>query len=383
MALREHQVKALNSMKNGCILCGGVGTGKSRTALAYYQKHHMGDPVLVVTTAKKRDSLEWEGEFLEMGLAGVERVVDSWNNIKKHQDKRGWFIIFDEQRVVGSGAWVKAFLKMAKVNSWVLLSATPGDVWMDYAPVFIANGFYKNKTEFTQQHVVYNNYGGFPTIDRYVGTRKLERLRQDVLVFMPFERSTTRHEVVLQVPYDEKKTRELLKTRWNPYKDDLVGNAGELCYVMRRITNEEPKRLEHVVDIAKKHGRLIVYYNFDYELRLLRSMQKLLPKHKFAEWNGHKHEPVPGGIHWVYLVQYTAGAEAWNCVTTNAMAFYSQTYSYKTDEQCQGRIDRLNTPYTDLYYYRIRSNSKIDLAIKRALTNKKRFNEKAFVAKLG
>ena len=47
--------------------------------------------------------------------------------------------------------------------------------------------------------------------------------------------------------------------------------------------------------------------------------------------------------------------------------------------QAAGRIDRLNSPYRDLYYYHLKSRSGIDIAISKALGQKKQFNERKFV----
>jgi hypothetical protein len=131
------------------------------------------------------------------------------------------------------------------------------------------------------------------------------------------------------------------------------------------------------MEIFEKHPRIIVFYNFDYELDILKHIY-YGENVEIAEWNGHAHQPVPKGEKWVYLVQYTAGCEGWNCITTDTIIFYSQNYSYKVMAQASGRIDRLNTPYTDLYYYHLKSRSGIDLAISRALTEKKKFNERKF-----
>ena len=206
--LYDYQIAAVKKMRNGCILCGGVGSGKSRTALAYYYLQNGGNPdclmgvedyvamddppkdLYIITTARKRDTMEWEGDlspFLlsvheDVNLYSNQIVVDSWNNIKKYEDVKDAFFIFDEQRVIGSGAWVKAFLKITKSNQWILLSATPGDTWQDYIPVFIANGFYKNRTEFIREHVVYSRFSKYPKIDRYLNTGRLIRLRNCILV---------------------------------------------------------------------------------------------------------------------------------------------------------------------------------------------------------
>ena len=340
----------------------------------------------IITTARKRDTLEWEGELVyflmsinpELNYYDNKIVVDSWNNIKKYKDVTGGFFIFDEQRVVGSGSWVKAFLRICKHNRWILLSATPGDKWEDYIPVFIANGFYKNRSEFTREHLVYSYYGSYPKLERYLNTGRLIRLRNRILVDMDFKRPTVSHHEDVRVTYDISKYKDVGRLRWDPFKDEPIQNAGVLCYVWRRIVNSDQSRAVSLLELAEKHPRLIVFYNFDYELDILKGLY-YGPDVEVAEWNGHAHQPIPSGDKWVYLVQYTAGCEGWNCIKTDTIVFYSQNYSYKVMEQAAGRIDRLNTPYKDLYYYHFRSRSGIDLAISKALNEKKNFNEGKFV----
>lgn len=399
--LYEHQKDALERMRNGCILNGGVGSGKSITSLAYYFTQNGGelDPykrmsmpfgkpqdLYIITTARKRDTLEWEGEMVPFLLStdpkmnklhGNKIVVDSWNNIGKYSEVTSAFFIFDEQRLVGYGAWVKAFLKIAKNNNWILLSATPGDKWEDYIPVFLANGFYKNKTEFTREHFVYARYSKYPKVDRYIGVRRLERLRDRILIDMDFDRKTVAHHEEIYCSYNICKFKDAMKTRWDPFKNEPIQQAAGLCYVLRRIVNEDTSRLVALLELFEKHPRMIIFYNFDYELELLKSLY-FGENVEVAEWNGHKHQPVPDCESWVYLVQYTAGAEGWNCIKTDTIVFYSQNYSYKILEQASGRIDRLNTPYTDLYYYHLKSRSGIDLAISKALREKKKFNERKY-----
>lgn len=378
--LYPHQIEAVEKLDNGKILWGGVGTGKSKTAAAYYMKREAPRDVYVITTAKKRDSLDWEGEFAQFGVdrrisvAGLLHV-DSWNNIEKYLGTEGGFFIFDEQRLVGTGAWVKAFQKIAKRNSWVLLTGTPGDTWLDYAPVFIANGFYKNITEFKREHVVYNTYAKFPKVDRYVGTARLHRLRKQLLVEMPYPRHTTRIVRTVPVDYDVELLEKVVNGRWHPFEERPLRDVGELFSAMRRVVNSSSSRIESVRSLMSTHPKLIVFYNFDYELMALRSFAGSIP---MAEWNGHRHESIPETDRWLYLVQYTAGAEGWNCTDTDAMVFYSLNYSYKIFEQAQGRIDRLNTPFKDLYYYVLRSKAPIDSGVWKALAGKKSFNEKAY-----
>lgn len=398
--LYDYQRKAIQQMKNGCILCGGVGSGKSRTALAYYFQHEggvldaeeyepMNDPprdLYIITTARKRDQLEWEGEFTPFLISSDPNnsmythkvVVDSWNNIKKYANVYGAFFIFDEQRVVGSGTWVKAFLKIAKKNRWILLSATPGDTWSDYIPVFIANGFYKNKTQFVEEHVVYSRFSKYPKVDRYIGNGKLLRLRNEILVDMDFHRQTNSHHMDIYAQYDMEACRNVMKNRWDPFKNEPIENAANLCYILRKIVNSDESRAVALLELLDKHPKAIIFYNFDYELALLKNLH-YNEGVEIAEWNGHKHQPVPTSDKWVYLVQYTAGAEGWNCITTDTTIFFSQNYSYKIMQQSAGRIDRLNTPYKDLYYYHLKSRSMIDMAIGRALKNKEMFNASRFV----
>lgn len=433
--LYPHQQAAVNNLSNGKILVGGVGSGKSLVAAAYYMKVEADADVYVITTAKKRDSLDWEKEFVRFGV-GRERngttagvlTVDSWNNLGAYKDVQGAFFIFDEQRVVGSGAWSKFFVSIAKNNRWILLSATPGDTWLDYVPVFIANGFYPNRTAFKREHVNYASWSKFPKVESYNGVGKLVRLRNSVLVKMPFDRHTVRRKRLVKVEYDKQLFEKVWKDRWHPYEERPLRDVAEMFQVARKVVNSDASRLAAVKYLLAAHPRIIVFYSFNYELEALRSLatdadlvsecgsescpnseistgtkktetstsisttstltdtnglSSTLSCHtcrlSVAEWNGHKHQPIPKSDRWVYLVQYLAGAEGWNCTDTDVTVFYSQQYGYKTGEQAHGRIDRMNTPYSELYYYTLMSDSPIDVAIKKALDSKQDFNERAFL----
>lgn len=381
--LYDGQKDALNRMSDGKILCGGVGSGKSIVGIAYFLRAHVSEPLRIITTAAKRDSLEWEGDLAKFGLSKHDRdiQIDSWNNIAKYASEEGCFFIFDEQRLVGSGAWVKSFYKIARRNNWILLSATPGDVWMDYVPVFVANGYYKNKTEFARRHVVYNPYTKYPSVMRYLEEGRLRRLAARTLVTMETRKRASKHPQIVTVSHSEGLYSEILESRFDPWKNEPLRGAGELCYALRKAANSSPDRLEKVVQLCKEHPRAIIFYNFDYELEELRKLRDILGV-TVAERNGHRHDPLPNEESWVYLVQYAAGAEAWNCITTDTIIFYSLSYSWKTMHQAEGRIDRVNTPYPDLYYYRLVSDSGIDRAITRALNDKGVFNQKNFAASL-
>ena len=396
--LRDYQEEAILKLQNGSILCGGVGSGKSMTSLAYYATvcgtsledifGRLKTPLdlYIITTARKRDTFEWEGECANFSLSTIPNLgqsnvtIDSWNNIKKYDKVHGSFFIFDEQRLVGSGSWVKAFLKIAKKNKWILLSATPGDTWLDYLPVFVANGFYKNRTEFIAEHVIYSRYCKFPKIDRYVETGKLVKFQKQILVGMAYRSPTTHNKQNIFVKYDQNIYDTVSKKRWNIYDNEPVKDAGALCYLLRRVTNSDPRRVEAVRQLIKVTPKVIIFYNFNYELELLRELSTKL-KIPTAEWNGHKHESIPDTDNWIYLVQYTSGAEGWNCTLTDTIIFYSQNYSYKIMTQAAGRIDRMNTPFKNLKYKFLISNSPIDIAIMKAISKKQTFNESGFVSK--
>ena len=383
LQLRPHQEEAVERLSNGKVLVGGVGSGKSRAAVAYYLKNEAPKDIYVITTAKKRDSHDWDGEFAAVAVGrdlSIEGklTVDSWNNISKYRDVEDAFFIFDEQRLVGSGSWTTAFISIVRRNHWILLSATPGDTWLDYITVFIANGFYRNRTEFKRDHVIYNRYSKYPKVEGYLGVSKLVRLRNQILVEMPFERHTTRNRKDVKVSFDKDLFKRVWKDRWHVYENRPIRDVAELFLVMRKVVNSHESRLAHVKTLLSSHPRLIVFYNFNYELEILRTLGSCT---NVGEWNGHRHDPIPDGDSWIYLVQYTAGSEGWNCIETNCTVFYSLTYSYKQFEQAHGRIDRLNTPYTQLYYYYFLSDSFIDRAVSAKLVQKKSFNQSSFVRK--
>lgn len=394
LSLFKYQKEAIDKLRSGSILCGGVGSGKSLTSLAYFfVKEGLGSidpfapmsvnkPLYIITTARKRDTKEWEDEYKKLIFPKNHiLIIDSWNNIAKYSEVENAFFIFDEQRLVGSGAWVKSFLKIAKRNNWILLSATPGDTWLDYIPVFVANGFYKNRTAFLRQHVIFSNYVKYPKIERYIETHKLTALKDQILVKMAYTNKTVLNHMIVPVVYDKSLYDYVGSNRWNIFEDKPIQNIVELCYIWRKIINLDPSRVEAVRNLILKTPKSIIFYNFNYELNILRELCSDINV-PYSEWNGQKHEDIPLTKKWVYLVQYTAGAEGWNCTETDTVIFYSQNYSYKVMHQAAGRIDRLNTPFNSLYYYHIKSAAPIDLAISRALQNKKKFNEKTFFKKV-
>lgn len=373
--LYDHQKSAIENLKTGSILQGGVGSGKTLTALAYYSAKVKTKNIYVITTARKRDSKDWEREASSLLISNL--VVDSWNNISKYSKIKNSFFIFDEQRLIGSGTWVKNFLRIVQSNDWILLSATPGDTWLDYIPVFIANGFYRNRSEFIQRHVVYKRFSKFPMVDHYVEVARLIRLRDSIIVPMRFQRQTISHNENIICNFDNHKFNKIKIGRWDIFKDEPIRDVSQLCYALRKVVNSDSDRLEKLYDIFKKHNKVILFYNFNYELAIL---EKFCDERKiiFRQWNGHKHEEIPNNKFWIYFVQYAAGSEAWNCIDTNCIVFYSQNYSYKVMIQAAGRIDRINTKFIDLFYYHFYSKSQIDLAIRKALHEKKNFNESTY-----
>lgn len=399
--LYDFQMDAVKKARNGVIFNGGVGSGKSRTSLFYYFKEQggwidgsdytpMNNPkdLYIITTAMKRDKAEWDGELAwfrmstkpELNYYKNKIVVDSWNNVKKYVDVKNSFFIWDEDHLTGSGAWVKSFLKIAKNNDWVILSATPADTWMEYWAVFVANGFYKNKTEFQREHVIYSRFTKYPQIDRYINTQRLERLRDRILIDMTFQRHTKPHHEDIYCNYDIPFYKDVFRKRWDPYKNEPVQQASSLCYILRRVVNSDESRQVTLLELLEDHPKSIIFYNFDYERDILLNLG-YAEGTQIAEWSGHAHQPIPTSDRWVYLTQYTAGCEGWNTITTDTIIFYSQNYSYKVMTQAAGRIDRLNTKFIDLYYYHLKSRSSIDIAISRALKEKKQFNETRWLNK--
>lgn len=372
------QEKAVSHLKSGSILCGGVGSGKTFTSLIFVKRRYK-CPVVVITTAKKRDTQDWQKDSEEVGLHNV--TVDSWNNIEKYKDVKHCFFIFDEQRVVGYGKWAKTFIKISKSNDWILLSATPGDNWMNYIPTFIANGFYRNKTDFINRHVEYDRFAKFPKVKAYHGTAILEKHRRDILVPIENHKTTHRRKIRERTTYD-KRLYKILLTRFNPYSNEPIENPSEFTQTARKIVSSSENRQEAFRKLVMKINKVVVFYNYNYELGIILSILSDTGK-DYAQWNGHIHEECPTSDNWVYVVQYTAGAEAWETTDTDSMIFYSPNYSYKIMEQAEGRIDRINTKYKELKYYYLVSDSPIDKAVLNSVKNKKKFNESAWAKEVG
>ncbi|MDD3288129.1 MAG: DEAD/DEAH box helicase family protein [Alphaproteobacteria bacterium] len=391
--LTDYQVDAVEKMHNGCILRGNTGSGKTLTSLVHvfekvlkgssplypghtYTRPKVNVPIYVITTPMKRDSFDWPREAALVPL--ILTQVDSWNNIKKYESIKNAIFIFDESKVIGYGAWTKSFLKITSNNAWVLLSATPGDTWLEYMPVFLANGFYKNKTEFEREHIIWSRFSKYPKVERYFNISRLIHNRDRIVIDMPDQRPTTQHHKDVICDFDSFQYDVLAKKRWNIFENKPVRDISQLCYLLRKLINSDESRLTALDSIFARHKKVIVFYNFDYELYILREW--CASKHiTYSEWNGHNHDPIPTSKFWVYLCQYTAAKEAWNCIETDCIVFYSQTYSYKALVQSAGRIDRMNTSFMHLYYYHLISGAPIEAAIQTSLTHKENFNEKRWL----
>lgn len=396
--VKPYQQDAVDRMKNGCILNAGVGTGKSFMGLLYYWTEvcdgvYTDDeykpmknprPLLIITTPKKRDSLEWEKDMLPFLLSPDDDAnpyssdapvrIDSWQNIKKYTNVVGYFVIFDENCLSSWGTWTKSFLKIAKKNQWILLTATPGDNWSDYIPVFIANGFYKNKTEFKENHIIMNPFTRYPSIKGYFNQGKLMKYRKQITVTVNDSRITIPIHKDIRCDYDKETEKLVLRNRWHPFEDRPLRDATEMAVVMRKIAFGDYSRIDKCKELHEVNPRIIIFYDYDFELDMLVEMCET-EGYVYAQWNGHKHDPIPDEARWLYLVQYTAGNAAWNCISTNCMIFFNDNYSYKKMKQAAGRIDRLNTPYHELFYYHLTSSSFIDKRIKKTLLDKSAFND--------
>lgn len=392
MQFDQYQRDAVNRLKSGSILVGGTGSGKSRTSLVYFFSKECGGkiidrvedmkdpkPLYIITTAAKRDKKEWDDELKDFPITDV--TIDSWNNIKKYVDIKDSFFIFDEQRVVGSGLWSKSFIKITKNNNWLLLSATPGDQWCDYIPVFIANGFYKNRTEFCKRHVVWSRYTDFPKIEKYIDTTHLEKLRESIQIKMNNQKTTIAHRINVVMDYDKDLYSIIKDKRWDFINDKPIENASQYTQLERKVVNGDQSRIDKLMELIIFHRKVIVFYNFDYERESMIQLFKEMEV-DYGELNGHSHDPIPESNYWVYIVQYNAGAEGWNCTSTDTIIFYSLSYSYRMTHQAAGRIDRRNTPYKDLYYYYFYSKSPIDRNILKCLEEKKNFNETKYYKKM-
>lgn len=375
ISMYEYQLEAIDKLQSGMILWGNVGSGKSRTSLYFYCKNYSNKKLLIITTAQKRNNGEW---LEECKVFGLNPIIDSWNNIKKYEKYENYFIIFDEDHLTGYGAWSKTFIKMAKCNDWLVLTGTPGDNYAEFMTVFIAKGWYKNKRDFEENHVIYSRYSKYPKVDRYINQGLLEKHRRDILVKMFVEKRPMVHKEIVITQYDISKYKKAYKEKRDennkPFK-----NATAFCLYLRKICNEDESKIVKVRELLLKHNKVIIFYNYIYEKEMLLKLLKTMKTFNVGEYNGQHHDDIPIGERWAYLCQYTAASEGWNCLLCDTMIFFSMSYSYKAMEQAAGRINRVNTPYKDLYYYYLRTTSSIDLSINRALSTKRNFNESTFI----
>ena len=208
------------------------------------------------------------------------------------------------------------------------------------------------------------------------------RNRRQILVPMVYKKVTERKRQLIYSEYNTDNYHKIMKERWNIFEDKPIENASELLQIIRKTVATDPDRKLNAKIMMDAHDRLIIFYNYNYERDVLIEIAEELGKEYF-EWNGHAHEDIPDQEQWLYFVQYTAGAEGWNCISTNVIMFYSVNYSFRYMEQAEGRIDRINTPYNVLEYYYLTSHSQIEKDILSTVNRKKNFNASAWVERSG
>ena len=380
--LLKYQEEAIQKLHSGSVLYGATGSGKSLTGLAYYMRCWSHLDLYIITTSKKRNAGEWEEEIAKLGCP-PPKAIDSWNRLKNYRMVSDAFFLFDEHKVGGHGKWAQSMITIAKKNKWILLTATPGDVWDDYASIFIANEFVKNKTTWNEDFCIFDRISKYPKIIGYQREDVLKNMRDAVLVPMEYQSEKVPIPYVIPYKVDHEEEAYVLARRKSLRHPEMRAfrNTSAMFAYMRMNLPDKESKIQALADVLKKEPKAIIFYNFTpekYEIENA-ARQVNIP---FFQYNGQIKDNVPDGDTWVYAVQYTAGAEAWNCITCRTVIFYSMNYSYKVMTQAKGRIDRCNSPFDELhYYYFISPDFEIDQEILNALTRKEKFNEEALANK--
>lgn len=390
ITLRSYQQDAVEALLNGKhIVVASCGVGKGFISLEWARGTKKSN-VLVITQASKVKSNDFveEAKLLDEKWYNSQSsfTVVSWNSLakwlKEHQSENfaDYAIIADEiQRIKNySTGMGKSFLKIAShTKCWAGFTATPGESWIQMMPYFVACGFVKHKTDFTNKFCVTQSFKGYIEIIGYNHEEVLNKWWSGITYFpdtkeMEKQLPSETHKVVhFKAPTGYAK---VLKTKTRLDTDEFIDTSMAMCHYLRQLccSKEKVEWLKEFVESLDTS--CVVFYTYIEEGEKIKEALKGV---KIWEINGKKHD-IPTadtiGKHDVVLAQWESGSASLNLQFMNYWVSFSPCYSLTTSCQSRGRIKRIGQTKPMFYYY-LKTDHTIENDIYKALKEKRDFSE--------
>lgn len=403
--LYEYQKQYLADLPARAIMAADTGTGKTFMALAHYEQHAAGKPLLILAPASKVRAKDWEREIAEWfegrevphyEIFSYEKFSRNpsltqfrdgkraiWKRFEYPQASPGaWAIIADECHRIknpqsGIGKAIYAASKQA--TFFVGLSATPlPNGWIDFANYSKIWGFTKGVTEFKKKYVNYASYVDFPKIDGYYREGELTQQWQSISRKLDKRQALDLPERVF-IGVNFQKPAEYTKLILERVTPDgqLLDSPSLLAHALRQ-TLTTPK-LDYLSDLLEgTNENVVIFYNYISERQAV--LEMIAKKHKGKKvfrQDGDKHE-LPSKEHWaeisnsITLAHYRSGSTGVEMTYATQVIYLSPTYSYADYVQSVGRVYR-HGQQSKTTFYNFRTPNTIEADVYDALKNKNSF----------